>query len=38
MRGEEQNKEEGEMAQKTLGGGRNRRKKGGGGRKCEVNV
>ena len=38
MRGEEQNREEGEMAQKKLGGGRNRRKKWGGGRKCEVNV
>ena len=27
MRGEEQNREEGEMAQKKLGGGRNRGKK-----------
>ena len=36
--GEEQNREEGEMAQKKLGGGRNRGKKYGGGRKCEVNV
>ena len=37
-RGEQQNREEGEMAQKKLGGGRNRAKKKGGGRKCEVNV
>ena len=32
QRGEEQNREEGEMAQKKLGGGRNRGKKEGGGR------
>ena len=32
MRGEEQNREGGEMAQKKLGGGRNRREKLGGGR------
>ena len=38
-RGEEQNREEGEMAQKIhLGGGRNRGKKWGGGRRCEVKV
>ena len=37
-RGEEQNREEGEVAQKKLGGGRNRGKKLVGGRKCEVNV
>ena len=36
--GEEQNREEGEMTQKKLGGGRNRRKKLGGERKCEINV
>ena len=37
-RGEEQNREEGEMAQTKLGGGRNRGKKYGGGRKRNVNV
>ena len=37
-RGEEQNREEGEVAQKKVGGGRNRGQKQGGGRKCEVNV
>ena len=37
-KGEEKNSEEGEMAQKELGGGRNRGKKYGRGRKCEVNV
>ena len=37
-RGEEQNREEREMAQKELEGGRNWGKKKGGGRKCEVNV
>ena len=36
MRGEEQNREEGEMAQTKLGGGRNREKKQGGGRKRKV--
>ena len=36
MRGEEQNRQEGEMAQKKLGGGRNRGKKLGGGRKRNV--
>ena len=32
MKGEKQNREEGEMAQKKLGGGRNRGEKLGGGR------
>ena len=36
--GEEQNREEGEMAQTKLGGGRNRGKKEGGGRKRNVTV
>ena len=35
-RGEEQNREEGEVAQKKLGGGRNRGQKEGGGRKRKV--
>ena len=34
----ERHREEGEMAQKKLGGGRNRGKKQGGGRKRKVNV
>ena len=38
LRGEEQNREEGEMAQIMLGEGRNRGKKLGGGRKRKVNV
>jgi len=37
-RGEEQNREEGEMAQKKLGGVRNRGKSRKEGEKCEVNV
>ena len=36
VRGEEQNREEGELAQIKLGGGRNRGKKKGGGRKRKV--
>ena len=36
MRREEQNREEGEMVQKKLGGGRNRGEKYGGGRKRKV--
>ena len=36
--GEEQNREQGEMAQKRLGVGRNRGEKEGGGRKSEVTI